>query len=104
MEEGKLTAPLCEGTTGAFGVTGSAGVAAVEDEPVVGDGPEGRLNVALKVLLHRKGRGTVGKAQSVGHSKHVSINGNHRFVIHYGSNDVGGFSANTGKAHKRVYV
>ena len=59
VEEGKFTAPLSEGAGGAFGVAGSTHIPAVEDEPVMGDGPEGRLNVALKVLLHRKWRGTV---------------------------------------------
>ena len=58
-QERELTAPLREGAGGAFGIAGGAGVAAVEDEPVVGFGPKFRRDVPLKVLLYGKGGGAI---------------------------------------------
>ena len=58
-QERELTAPLSEGAGGALGTAGGAGVAAVEDEPVVGSGPKFRRDVPLKVLLYGKGGGAI---------------------------------------------
>ena len=59
VEEGELPAPLREGAGGAFGIAGGAGVAAVEDEPMVGSGPKFRRDVPLKVLFYGKGGGAI---------------------------------------------
>ena len=50
--EGERGAPGGEGTGGALGITGGAGVAAVEDEPVMGYGTELRCNVFFQILFY----------------------------------------------------
>ena len=83
VEEGELPAPLREGTGGAFGTAGGAGVAAVEDEPVVGSGPKFRRDVPLKVLLNGKGGGAIREPQPVRNPETLGVYGYYRFVINH---------------------
>ena len=82
----------------ALGLAGDAGVAAVQDEPVVGDGDELAGDVTRELLLHTIGGGATrgDEAQAVAHTKHVGVDGKGGLAPHDGLDDVGGLAPHTG--------
>ena len=81
--EGKRKAPLGQWAVWALWGAGSADVAAVEDEPVVGCGALFQGDVALEVLLHFKRGFAVGEAKAVGNPEYMGVNCYYGFVVNY---------------------
>ena len=86
----------------ALGLAGDAGVAAVEDEPVVGDGDEFAGDVARELFLDTVGGGATrgDEPYTVAHAEHVGVDGKGGLAPHDGLDDVGGLAAYTGQAHE----
>lgn len=79
---------------------GCAGVAAVEYEPVVGDGAQLWGDVGLEIALHFEGTAAVGKPKAAGDSEDVGVDSYHGFAPEYGADHVGRLLPYPGKAHK----
>ena len=77
-----------------MGFAGLADVAAVEDEPVVGDGEFVLGDVLDEFALGLEGGfAVVGKSDAVGDTEDVGVDGKGGFVEDYGGDDVGGFAS-----------
>ena len=99
-----VAAPVGEAAGGAFGGAGGAGVAAVEDEPVVGAGAKVDGDVPLEILLDRERGLAVGEAETVGDAEDVGVDGDDGLVVDDGGDDVGGLAADAGQGHEGVDV
>ena len=81
LREAICPAPGGEGAGGAFWGAGGAGVAAVEDEPVVGDGTLFNRDMALKVPFNIQRSFAVRQPQPVGNPENMSVNSNYRLIV-----------------------
>ena len=89
---------------GAVGFAGLADVAAVEDEPVVGDGKFVLGDVLDEFALGLEGGfAVVGKSDAVGDTEDVCVYGKGGFVEDYGGDDVGGFASYAGERYKFLH-
>ena len=95
-------APGGEGAGGAFGGAGRADVAAVEEEPVMGQGTVGGRDVALEVLLDGVRRGAAGEAQAVRNPEYVRVHRYHGLVVKDARDYVRGLASRSGKGHEAV--
>ena len=77
------TAPLREWTFLAFRGAGGAGVAAVEDEPVVGYGALFYRDVAFQVPLYVQWGFAVGEAKAVSNPENVCVYGYDGLIVNY---------------------
>ena len=86
----------------ALGLAGDAGVAAVEDEPVVGDGDERVGDVARELFLDTVGGGAARRdeAQAVAHTEDMGVDSKGGLAPHDGLDDIGGLAPHTGQAHE----
>ena len=88
-----------------MGFAGLADVAAVEDEPVVGDGEFVLGDVLDEFALGLEGGfAVVGKPDAVGDTEDVGVDGKGGFVEDYGGDDVGGFASYAGELLQLVDV
>ena len=91
-------ANLCETAFVAVGFACLAHVAAVEDEPVMGDG-----DFLLGYVLHQFALGlqgvlaVAGKADAVGHTEHMGVHGQGGEIEYHRGDDVGGLASYTGQ-------
>ena len=97
-------AEVGEGALGAEGALGFAGVAAEEDEPVVGAGTKLRGDVALEVAFDGFGGLALREAQAVGDAEDVGVDGDDGLVVNDGGDDIGGLAADAGQAHQHIDV
>ena len=76
-----ITAKKAQAAGGAAGGAGSADIAAVEDEPVMGDGPLVFGDIGLKVALDSLGSLAVGESQTMGHTEDMGVHCYYRLVV-----------------------
>ena len=85
-----------------LGLARYAGVAAMQDEPVVGDGNELAGDVARELLLHTVGSGATrgDEPQTVAHAEHVGVNSEGCLAPHDGLDDIGRLATYTGETNE----
>ena len=88
----------------AFGVAGYAGVSAMKDEPVVGNGDEVSWNLAGKLHLYAIGSGATGWYQSyaVAHTEDVRVYGKSGLSPYDGLHHIGGLAPYAGQTYELV--
>ena len=97
-----MLAQLPQAACFALGLAGDAGVAAVEDEPVVSNGDELAGDVAGELFLDTVGGGATRwhESYAMAHTEHVGVDGKGGLAPHDGLDDVGRLAPYTGQAHE----
>ena len=90
----------------AFGRTCRAGIASVQDEPVMGFGDNGSREITYQLLFHAVRRGTSIRDESdaVTHAEHMSVYGHGGFFKHDGLDDVGRLTSYAGQLDQLIQI
>ena len=100
----QVLAPSAYSAGRTFGISGGAGVSAVEDEPVVGLCAVLQGDVLLQVLPDGCRRLSGRKPESVRNPEDMGVDGYDRLLVYDGGYDVRGLEADSGKSLKLIDV